>query len=477
MKYVIVGGGPTGLSLGYALVDGGHDVCLIEKDNQLGGSWNSQWIEESYWSENSPRILISGHPATKLLLRDLQITNKDLLSVYGNIIKLNLKMFMLNKKNCTLLDNLKIIVKIFNFSRINKTLTVQDWLNESTLTDGGKNFIKILCITINDLPEKTNLKEFIHTCRVLAFATKGPKQFKDANDWHNKIEKFIIENGGSILKGTEVISILEENNKVNGVVVRDGDRRITQYYADRVVLCCQSTGLLNILEGSECSIKNNWMDYKIMRNWCLETYYSSFGFQIHFDKDIEFPMQWCWSCEGDWNVIILPVSQWLGEISKDDNVKSVWSCCVTNNATKSKRLNKTLNECTKDEALDECLNQIKDVYDLPEPYRITFSDGLKYSDGIWRSKNTGFTCGKLDYLPIEGNINNLFALGCFTEGGRTVAHMGTAIAASIKFLNSYEPDITSFHNKSKSIDFILSTIKYLIIIIALFYLIMRIKRK
>ena len=47
MKYVIVGGGPTGLSLGYALVDGGHDVCLIEKDNQLGGSWNSQWIEQA----------------------------------------------------------------------------------------------------------------------------------------------------------------------------------------------------------------------------------------------------------------------------------------------------------------------------------------------------------------------------------------------------------------------------------------------
>ena len=50
MKYIIVGG-VTGLSLTYISTNG-YNVELIEKDKQLGGSWNSQWIDGKYLSEN-----------------------------------------------------------------------------------------------------------------------------------------------------------------------------------------------------------------------------------------------------------------------------------------------------------------------------------------------------------------------------------------------------------------------------------------
>ena len=83
MKYIIVGGGITGLSLTYILAQNGYNVELIEKDKQLGGSWNSQWINNKYWSENSPRVLLySGY--AKLLLDDLNIKITDLDNVYGN---------------------------------------------------------------------------------------------------------------------------------------------------------------------------------------------------------------------------------------------------------------------------------------------------------------------------------------------------------------------------------------------------------
>ena len=56
-KYIIIGGGPSGLFLAYFLGKHGYQVDLFEKDKQLGGSWNAQWIENKYFSENSPRIL------------------------------------------------------------------------------------------------------------------------------------------------------------------------------------------------------------------------------------------------------------------------------------------------------------------------------------------------------------------------------------------------------------------------------------
>ena len=57
MKYVIIGAGPTGLSLAHVLANNGYEVDIIERDSQLGGSWNSQWKEGKYFSENSPRVL------------------------------------------------------------------------------------------------------------------------------------------------------------------------------------------------------------------------------------------------------------------------------------------------------------------------------------------------------------------------------------------------------------------------------------
>ena len=76
--------------------------------------------------------------------------------------------------------------------------------------------------------------------------------------------------------------------------------------------------------------------------------------------------------KSEWTIIILPVSNWLKIISKDKNVKAVWSCCIIDFNTKSKRLNKTANECTKDEVIDECLYQLYKLNkNIEKPYKVT----------------------------------------------------------------------------------------------------------
>ena len=92
MKYVIIGAGPTGLSLAHALAANNYEVDIIERDSQLGGSWNSQWKDGKYFSENSPRVL--GY--TKTVVRDffynLGMTSDDFSNVYGNILEANKKL-------------------------------------------------------------------------------------------------------------------------------------------------------------------------------------------------------------------------------------------------------------------------------------------------------------------------------------------------------------------------------------------------
>ena len=120
--------------------------------------------------------------------------------------------------------------------------------------------------------------------------------------------------------------------------------------------------------------------------------------------------------------------------------------------TKSKYLEKTPNECSKDEIVHECLRQIRTKENIPNPYHITTSVGLKKQGKTWVSSNTGFTRGKLDYLPMKGKIDNLFALGCFTRPDRpSISYMETAISSVVKYMLTYEKEMEGFHKPKNNI--------------------------
>ena len=70
----------------------------------------------------------------------------------------------------------------------------------------------------------------------------------------------------------------------------------------------------------------------------IEIFLYWFWFQLHFREKIEFPDDWCWSCQDDWNVIITPVSNWLNEKSKDPLINTVWSCSIIKMDTKSSKI-------------------------------------------------------------------------------------------------------------------------------------------
>ena len=148
MKYTIVGGGPCGLSLGYILALNNIDVDIIEKSNQLGGSWNSRWIEDKYFSESSPRVLVySGY--TKLFLDSLGLNEDDLGVVYGNIVDTNLKIIKFMYNYFDLSDYFKFVYYILLYKIITTRYTVADILDNSTLSDSCKKFIRIFSILIN----------------------------------------------------------------------------------------------------------------------------------------------------------------------------------------------------------------------------------------------------------------------------------------------------------------------------------------
>ena len=441
MKYAIVGSGPTGLSLAYILALNNKEVILIEQDNQLGGSWNSQWIDNMYFSENAPRVFSYTGNIKKLFLH-LGFIESDYQNIYGNIFQTNYKIISFLFKYFNLFDYFIFLFSVIKYKFIIENITVLKWMNNSLLSDNAKKAITILSITINDKPENTNINEFFGS-----FGLVLPKQMKEPDKWNILIEQYLKnKNNITILKNTKVISLINNKNKniIDEINIKNIINNFTSLIrVDKVILCTQSNNIFPILNNSSEYIQNNWMSSKMMQEWGDNTYYSGFGFQLHFDKIVEFKDNWCWSCEEDWTVIILPVSNWLKTFSKNPIIKTVWSCCIVDMETRSSRINKNANECNMNEVIEECLYQINKLYKIPNPYKVTTSIGLKKYNNKWISKNTGYTKNNYDDLEIKGKIDNLYALGCFTKKDNPhIAYMGTAIDATVKYLNEYEKDLS-----------------------------------
>ena len=293
------------------------------------------------------------------------------------------------------------------------------------------------------------------------------KQYKDPNILNNKIEEKLKKYKNIIIrKNTTVLKLNQKNNLINNVVCLDNNtNKIYNIKCEKVILSCQTLGLLKIIENSDIFIKNNWTNYNWLKNWVNNTYYVGVGFQLHF-KEKFGNLNFCETCSGEWVIIIEEVSNWLLEKSKDKNINTVWSCCITDVNTISKHINKTVNECNKKEIIKESLYQINKKIKIPKPYKITFSNGLYKKDNKWISKNTGFTRGKYGYLNIKGNINNLYALGTFTKPiTKTIALQNHGIEASITYINKYEGKLKGFHNKYISNKIYLFIILLLIIIL------------
>ena len=448
MKYVIVGAGPTGLSLAYVLANNGYEVDLIEKDAQLGGSWNAQWAEGKYFSESSPRVLLYPSEFFNFLF-DIGMTMDDFGNIYGNFFQTMIKFSGFFMKHFTLNDYLIFTqgVMIHKLSRTEKTF--QDWLDTSGLSEGAKKALTIFCITINAEPYNTHINDMFGAVSPIIHV----KQMKDPNQWLKIIEhKFSLLPNIKVYKNMEVINLTSKDGKIERIIAKNNrTAKVMAFEGERFVIATEPNAFPNMIKNASSDIKNNWNSYNWLKEWSSKSFYIGFGFQLHFREKIEFPDEWCWSCKDDWNVIITPVSNWLNEKSKDPLINTVWSCCITKMDAKSSKLKLTANQCSREQIIDESIRQIRNSMSTPllKPYKVTYSDGLYRMNNKWISKNTGFSRQpNLGYLPIQGNIENLFALGCYTNTGiNMVAHSGTAIGATMKFLNEYEPRLSGFHNK------------------------------
>ena len=194
--------------------------------------------------------------------------------------------------------------------------------------------------------------------------------------------------------------------------------------------------MVRIIENSKSNdLKNNWESWRKFKDFCYNSSYSGFGFQLHFYNEEPFFKEWCQECMGDWNIIAIETYKYLRE-RKNKKIKTIWSCVIVDTSIKSKKINKCVNQIKdKDVILEESLRQMSEnIGRTLKPNKVTISDGLYYDKQhkYWDMKNSAYLVTPRGYLNPKGRkISNIFMIGCYNLF--EIAALDSAFKAADRF--------------------------------------------
>jgi hypothetical protein len=153
-----------------------------------------------------------------------------------------------------------------------------------------------------------------------------------------------------------------------------------------------------------------------------------------YDLKLEDPI---FNSSTEWNLFLMIMSNYMK--FKESKAKTVISCAIVLTDVKNSLLNKTANECDKDELIESVYNQLLTIFKNIPPPTLYFIHNYYDKDlKKWVSNNTAFIkVPEIDYIDFKSKkYKNLYNLG--THNGKhknSITSLESAISNSIKLSN------------------------------------------
>lgn len=426
---VVVGLGPSGISYGLETAHLERRTLFLEANTSLGGCWRFDYDRNGLYTEHSPKVMFKyyNREANQLIERvGASLRFKD---VYASSNTLQLLRAALARIGIR--DALKIItfVLLYIFGQHDQNITVHDWCAASALSPKAFEMIRSLSILVSNTPDKIRMAVLVS----VLFAVRmlmSIDQLVDPGEWLEGAESSLRKiSQFEIRYGCRVDRLLTHEHKVTHVVTMEGEHVAT----NRVVLCVPLRNLLRIAESSPSSLHRNWFDsLESFRRFVEASSYTGLGFQLHFERPMRYPARWCWSCEGDWNVIVVDKSHSLGTFTKNDRIRTMWSCVVVDLDTKSAFLGRSANECPNlREVFEEAIRQIEEGFgESIGKYLLTTHAKITRGASRWEAWESSFS-DAFGPMPHTGSIPNLHSLGPHNES--KIATIESAVRSVKRF--------------------------------------------
>lgn len=429
--YIVVGLGPTGMTLGLNMLHTDKKVLFIEAENTIGGCWKTNYTDEGYFTEHSPKVLSkTGTKQFNKLLKYINI-KPNYKDVYQKTILSS--SFQLINKHFLISDIIKLVIYVFVYmiSLNDRQLSIKAWCEKQNVSENAQTLLNTVSVAISNTYDKVTMHVFIRFMFLRYQYLINLQQLPKPEEWLMTVSGILKTNPNyTFMMNTSIQKVnIDTSNQTVSEIVTTYDEK---FKAKEYVCCVPIRALFTIMKNSNFA---NWfLSLQQFKHFVNMSSYTGIGFQLHYTQKTSLPENWCWSCFGDWKIIILDRTLVLDNISHDKDIKQVLSCVIVDVDTKSTHTNKSVNECkTKDEILQEGLRQVNHYsgYVLPYPKKMTIHRNVRYTNDFgWESINSSFSYST-GTLPYRGRLKNLYTAGPHNKEEVTI--IDTAIQSGHDF--------------------------------------------
>ena len=445
--YVIIGGGPGGLTLASLLP--GNNI-LLEKEKTLGGCHRVTW-DNGYFTEHGPRIYGTAYQNAMFILEQMGINWDDHFTHYdfqflsiglgeitgtmqpwetGYLIFEFLKQSISGGLRTPSLDK---AIDVTN--EITDTTTVGEWMDSHSFTEKSKNVIDRMCRMTDGADSSryllTSFLQLVNQDFFYSFQQPNKPMDQLFNLWEKRIQSKHSDINNpitcEIAKGEEVIEISKnENTKVCIVYT---DRRIIS--AKNVIFAMPPQYIAKIIkQGTYNPFSDRFLAY------AEETKYLRYiSLTFHFSHHYNLDHLWGVAKESKWGIVFIKLDDYMVDTFPGD----MFTIAVTKVDTEG--LNgKTALECSDAEIGEEVWQEMNELFKFPTKPVIKIYKG---DDQAWVLTKYGYgECAGKDNVRNIENIRNIeitgnfYAISCHVgESPYSFTSFESAVANAIWLVN------------------------------------------
>jgi hypothetical protein len=403
--YVIVGGGPTGMTIAWILSNQKKKVLLIEKDEVLGGCHKVLRVN-GYFTEHGPRVYSNSFLMFIEILSDMNIAFTDLFIPY------NFKHVNIDNKTILSLNFNEIMALLSAFIKLivnkdyGKTVSIKDFMIENNFSESSYDYIERLCLLTDGATiEDYTLFQFLQLVNqqffYSLFQPKLPNDKGLIKLWTNKL----LENNVKILLNSQVIKIDVENNNVSKlIIIENGIQK--EIIGNKYVLSIPPKPFYDLIS-SNPKTENNFGNNKEIQQWKVKnSYFDYITLTFHYKNEVTLP-----KLNGfprtPWGIGFVILSNFMN-FKTDEPSKTVISICITMLNFPNEQ-GKTANQSSHEEIIKYVKEQLSF---FPNPDLVIISPTIKRSSNVWINEDTAYVVTtEQRFIKPKGNISNLYYVG------------------------------------------------------------------
>ena len=429
--YIIVGGGPAGLTMA-SMLSQTFKVLLVEREATLGGCHRVRRDEKNYFGEHGPRVYSGCYQTVHAMLNHLGVQWDDIFkhtSFSPDTIDGRRWFQYLSVKEMLALSYEFLIFALADSNR-GTTESVDAFCSRWSFSEESKRAMNLTCrrsegASSSRYPMNTFLQGFNQHMLYPFYQARAPLDTTLFSIW----KTHLVGRGVDILLGRAV-----EDMDTVARTITIGD---TMLKAKRGIICAiPPENLVDLCKRSHVPLPSGFEDF------AEDTEYEEY-LNVTYHLKSPLPPTFKMFRNTPWGVIYMPQFE-------EGSVLST-SACLLN--VPSPRTGKTAHQSSRKELAAEILAQITETTGVHlDVKHIVVSSGLHHEHSKWDDDDTAFVKTHCSgYWPAFEMRNGLYTVG--THTGRSTnafTSMESAIQNALHLVHDLHPELSHTFLKSRS---------------------------